>query len=82
MQSAEYFFSQQAADTGDAGKLLNPGLAHALQAAKVIQQGASAPGANSWYAFQFGPGCRLLPLTAMPGDGETMRFITNLLDQV
>ena len=69
-------------DSVDGHQILNTSGCQAVQAPKVPQQAASAFGTDARDIFQQGSLASLATALAMTGDRESMRFITDLLNQV
>ena len=82
MQGAINGFRQFSADTVDSSKRIDSGIAHTLQAAEVFKQLFAALGADSGDVFQGGLHARFAAFGAVAGDGEAVRFVAHLLDQV
>jgi hypothetical protein len=70
------------ADAVHLGKILNAGLRQLLQTAELSEQRLPTLGADTGDVVESGNRAGLGPALAMAGDGETMRFITDLLDQM
>ena len=62
-------------EIGDAGPH------YTLQSTEVGKQCAAARGAEAWDGFQHGLVVAFRSLAAVPGDRETMRFVSNALHQ-
>ena len=82
MQGFEYSPCQRTADAWHARQFLLAGATHTLQATEVRQQRSAACGADAWNFLQRRLDCGLLPAPAVPGDGEAVRLVANLLNQV
>ncbi len=75
-------FGQLAADTFHPAQILDSSLAHAVKSAKGSQQVAAARGAYTRDVIQFRADSRLAALGAMAGDGEAVRFVADLDDEM
>ena len=73
---------QFALDAGHPGKVFHPGIAHALQSAEMFQQRLALLGPNAGDLFKAGVGAGLAASGAVAGDGETVGFVPDGLDQV
>src|SRR5690606_19843899 len=62
--------------------LLLAGGLQAGQAAEMAQQRGAAARADARDVLQSAAGARLLPLGAVAGDGETVRLVAHLLDEL
>ncbi len=81
MKSRVNFVRQRRADAGHARQIIRPGAHHLLQAAEMSEERLTAPVANSGYLFKHrGGACLGAPLT-VAGDGKTVCFIADLLDE-
>ncbi len=71
-----------ATDAVDGCHILNASSYQAMQATEMPQQAASSFSADARDVFERRALTRLATALAMTGNCESMRFITNLLDQV
>ncbi len=82
MQIIVYLLCHCRTYSGNFLQFLYIGIFHLPSAAKMAQQIAPPFGAHAGYTLQ----CRLLPRLVsagtVPGDGKTVRFISNMLYQV
>ncbi|MNN20808.1 hypothetical protein D3C81_1341040 [compost metagenome] len=69
-------------DAGGFGDLIDTGAAEFLQPAEMFQQVATALGPYPGHLFQARHAAGLATPGAVPGDGETVGFVADLLDQV
>ena len=63
-------------------QLFDTGLLYAFQSAEMCQQVAATFLTHPFDLFQLRRGARLAAFGTVSGDGETVRFIADLLDQM
>lgn len=66
----------------DLGDFLDPRRLQARQAAEMSQQVGAPARADPGDVLEPAAGARFLPPAAVAGDGEAMRFVADLLDQL
>ena len=82
MQGPINFLRQFSADTLDQRKRVDPGIAHALQSAEVLQQHFAAFGADVGNVFERGMEPCFAAFCAVPGDGEAVGLVADTLNEV
>ena len=73
---------QVVTDAGYACEFFYAGFSNALNATKMRQQCPASARANAGNFLEHRVDCGLLAATTMSGDGETVRFIPDLLNQM
>ncbi len=73
---------QLLADAGHLGQLINPGFFHLLQSPQVFEQRLTTLGPDAGNILQAAAGAGLGAASTVPGDGKTVGFIANVLDEM
>lgn len=69
-------------DTGYLGEFLYAGAAHTTDTTKLFEKPLTTLRAKAGDAFQGGVGAAFFAFLPMASDGETVRLVSNLLDQM
>src|SRR5690554_1877394 len=82
MQGSIYLFCQFFADAGRLGDLHGAGASQLLQAAEVFQQLSASFRTHPGDSFEGGGVSGLAAALAVAGNGEAVRLVANMLNQV
>ena len=82
MQRLENCFGQFSANARHRCELIDSCIPNALQAAEMHQQGFSPLWADAFDRIKLRPLARFTASCAVPKNSETVRFITDFLDQM
>jgi hypothetical protein len=81
MQCIVYVFRQLSANTVHSDEVINAGTRDTLQTAELPEQLSAPLRAQSGNFLKSRSSPRFGALLAVPGDGKSMRFVANLLNQ-
>jgi hypothetical protein len=76
-----YGFGEASPDTPDTDEILHPRTLHALQATELAQQLPALFRPQSRYLFERRRPPRFTASLPVPGNGKSMRLVTQLLDE-
>ena len=82
MQVVVDSFCKRPADASDLDEVIDTGIAYALQSPKLFQQLAAPLRPQTRNLFQLRRASSLGATLTMTGNGESVSFVANLLDQV
>jgi hypothetical protein len=81
MQGVVNLFRQQSADALNAGEILDAGLVHSVEPSEFTEQQTPSLWSKARHVLENGSPAAFPAPLPVAGYGETMRFVTDLLNQ-